>query len=130
MKHPLVAVTIVLVSEVMLVACTVCDGYEQQARDLIASHAACEADDDCIAVLGPIVLNSCISAFDCSIAVRKGTDAEALKLEAQRIADDRPRLCGAVCSQASCEIGAKAARCDTGSKRCIVYTTGDEDAGS
>ena len=99
-----------------------CEEAESDARALVASATACKADSDCklydFAELSP---NSCVGAFQCSVALRSDLQVSLFSTQARAISS-RKNDCGE-CVMASCiALDSVRAVCNTSAGRCETTT--------
>ncbi len=97
---------------------TDCDDLARKATSLVNAAATCKAGDVCeVVAMGALVNGSCMGAFQCIGAMRKGSDKADFRAEAQAIEDEHAN-CN-VCVMASCLPAHQFdATCDTDKGRC------------
>jgi hypothetical protein len=116
---------LLLVATVALAGCErrlTCTQADDEARALIARHAACAEGDRCRVV--PLFdafsaspwQQACVSAFLCSVALREDADESAFLARAREIVDRRDCLS---CAVAKCRLPADLdAFCDAATHTC------------
>lgn len=101
---------------------TDCEKLRKEAKDLRHEYEACSAGDTCqIVDMYEIAgTDNCLAGFQCSTAVRQGTDLAAFKSRARAIVDEYKSGCNE-CAIAGC-IGTtnKTAECNTATGRCEI----------
>jgi hypothetical protein len=100
-----------------------CDDIRRDSEALVESYAACSQGDGCIVVdmyeLVGSGSDNCLSAFQCSAALRDGTDVDAFAKKARALADDYEGC--DECAIAGCVgPGPLTASCNTSTGRCEI----------
>jgi len=67
-----------------------CDDLKKEAKELKDTYAACSSGDACVVVdmYSLAGANNCLAAFQCSAALREGSDLDAFGSRARAIASD------------------------------------------
>jgi len=98
-----------------------CDDLKREARELKDDYAACSSGDTCVVVdmYSLAGANNCLAAFQCSAALREGTDLDAFGSKARAIASDFEGC--SECSMAGCvDPSQLRAECNTAEGRCVL----------
>ncbi len=95
-----------------------CELLRVEADQLVDEARACTAGDECVVVSwGELGLgDSCVSSFQCSVAVNAQVDLDRFARRAASISDRWDGQCD-TCTKASC-VEPSSAACDVGAGRC------------
>src|SRR5687767_1154717 len=99
-----------------------CEDVEDEARSLLSGAAACKVDSDCkVYEFSELAPDSCVGAFQCSVALRADLQVSAFSTRARAISE-RKKDCGE-CVVAGCiAVDSVRAVCNTSAGRCETST--------